>query len=98
MRHVREELGLVLRSHRKLFGFFLQRAAGPFDFLVLAFDFEVLFRQKVRFLFQFLVGLLQLVLLLPQPFFRFLQRFGLLLQTAVGFGQLGLAGLQFVCE
>ena len=96
VRHVCKELGLVLRCQGQLFCFFLQRAAGLFDFLVLAFDFEVLLCQQVGFFFQFFVRLLQLVLLLPQTFFGFLEGFGLFLQSAIGFGQFRLAGLQFV--
>ena len=40
-----------------------KRAAGLLDFLVLAFDFDVLFGELLRFLRQLLVGLLQFFLL-----------------------------------
>ena len=63
VRHVGQEFRLVLRSERQLLGLFFQRAAGLFDFLVLAFHFDVLFGELLRFLRQLLVGLLQLFLL-----------------------------------
>src|SRR5437867_12745246 len=63
MGHVGQEFGFVLGGQRELFGLFLQGPAGAFDFLVLAFDFEILFGEKVGLFFQFLVGLLQLLLL-----------------------------------
>ncbi len=63
VRHVRQEFGLVLRGKRQFLGLFFQGAAGLLDFLVLAFDFDVLFGQLLRFLRQLLVGLLQLLLL-----------------------------------
>ena len=36
-----------------------RRAASLLDFLVLAFDFDVAFRELLRFLLQLIVGLLQ---------------------------------------
>ena len=57
VRHVRQELRLVLRSERQLFGLLFQRAAGLLDFLVLAFHFDVLFGELLRFLRQLLVRL-----------------------------------------
>ena len=98
VRHVRQELGFVLGCQRKLLGFFLQRAACPLDFLILTFDFQVLLGEQVGLFFQLFVGLLQLILLLPQALFGFLQCLGLLLQPAVGFRQFRLPGLQFVGE
>ena len=63
VRHVGQEFGFVLRSERQFLGLFFQRAAGLLDFLVLAFHFDVLFGQLLRFLRQLFVGLLQLFLL-----------------------------------
>ena len=63
MRHVGQEFRFVFRGEGKLLGLFLQCAAGLFDFLVLAFDFNILFRQLLRFLCQLLVSLLQFFLL-----------------------------------
>ena len=61
--HVGQEFGLVLGGQRQLAGLFLQRAAGLFDFLVLALHFDILLGQLARLLFQLLVGLLQFLLL-----------------------------------
>ena len=66
VRHVREELGLVLRSQRELLGLFFQRLAGLFDFLVLPFHFDVLLGQQLGLVFQLGVGLLELFLLALQ--------------------------------
>ena len=63
VRHVGQEFGLVLRGERQFLGLLFQRAAGLLDFLVLAFDFDVLLGKLLRFLRQLLVGLLQLFLL-----------------------------------
>ena len=62
VRHVGEELGLVLRGERQLGGLLLERAAGLLDLLVLALDFDVLLGELLRLLRQLLVGLLQLAL------------------------------------
>ncbi len=112
VRHVREELGLVLRGQRKLFRFVLDRGARQFDFAILALDFLVLLREECPLLLQLLVGLLQLFLLLlqlligllqlflllPKPFLGCLERSGLLLQPRVGLGQLMLARRELVGE
>ena len=63
VRHVGEELGLVLRRQRELGRLFLDRPPRLLDFLVLAFDLDVLLRQLLRLLRQLLVRLLQLSLL-----------------------------------
>ena len=63
VRHVGQELRFVLGSERQLLGFFFQRAASLLDFLVFAFDFDVLFGELLGFLRQLLVGLLQFFLL-----------------------------------
>ena len=63
VRHVGEEFRLVFRSKRQLGRFFLKRAARLLDFLVLALDFNVAFRELLRLLLKLLVGLLQLLLL-----------------------------------
>ncbi len=63
VRHVREELGLVLRGQRQLGRLLFERAARLLDFLVLPLDFGVLLGQLLRLLRELLVGLLQLLLL-----------------------------------
>ena len=63
VRHVGQELGLVLRGERQLAGLFFQGAAGLLDFLVLAFHFGVLLGELLGLLRQLLVGLLQFLLL-----------------------------------
>ena len=63
MGHVGQELGFVFRGERQFRGFLLHRAARLIDFLVLAFDFDVLLRELARLLLQLLIGLLQLFLL-----------------------------------
>ena len=63
MRHVGQELRLVLRRKRKLLRLVLQRAPRLLDLLVLAFHLGVLFGELLRLLPQLLVRLLQLLLL-----------------------------------
>ena len=63
VRHVGQELRLVLRGQRQLGRLFLERAAGLLDFLVLAFDFDVALGELLRLLLELLVGLLQFALL-----------------------------------
>ena len=81
VRHVGEELGLVLRGQRQLLGLLLERAPRLLDLLVLALDLDVLLGELLRLLRQLLVGLLQLVLLrlqLAGELLRLLQQaFGL---------------------
>ena len=60
VRHVREELGLVLRGEGELRRLLLERAAGLLDFFVLALDLDVLFGELLGLRGQLLVGLLQL--------------------------------------
>ena len=60
VRHVRQELGLVLRGERELGRLFFERAAGLLDFLVLALDFDVLLGELLGLRRQLLVRLLQL--------------------------------------
>ena len=62
MRHVREELGLVLRRERQLLGLLLERVTGLLDFGVLALHFGVLLGQQPRLGAQLFVGLLQFAL------------------------------------
>ena len=62
VRHVGEELALVLGGERELLGLLLQRLAGLLDLGVLALDLLVLVRQQPGLLLQLLVGLLQLLL------------------------------------
>ena len=63
VRHVSQEFRLIFRSQRQFLGLLFQGAPSLLDFLVLAFDFDVLFGELLRFLRQLLVGLLQLLLL-----------------------------------
>ena len=80
VRHVGEELGLVLRGQRQLLGLLLERAPRLLDLLVLALDLDVLLGQLLRLLRQLLVGLLQLGLLRLQLAGQLLR----LLQQAFG--------------
>ena len=59
VRHVREELGLVLGSKRELGCLFFQSAPRLLHFLVLAFDFGVLIGELLGFGRKFFVRLLQ---------------------------------------
>src|SRR6516162_1209553 len=63
VRHVSEELGLVLRCQGKLGRLFLERAAGLLDFLILALHLDVSLGKLLSFLLELLVGLLQFFLL-----------------------------------
>ena len=63
VRHVGQELRLVLRGQRQLGRLFLERAARLLDFLILALDLDVLLGELLRLLLELLVGLLQLLLL-----------------------------------
>ena len=80
VRHVGQELGLVLGSQSQLRGLFLQGVAGLLDFLVLPFHLGVLLGELLGFLGQLLVGLLQFVLLRLQLGGQLLR----LLQQALG--------------
>jgi hypothetical protein len=53
-----QEFRLVLGRQRKLRGFFLKRAAGLLDFLVLALHLDVALRKLLGLLFELIVGLL----------------------------------------
>ena len=85
MRHVGEELGLVLRGQRELLGLFFQRLARLFDFLVLAFDLFVLLHQQLRFFLELFVGLLQFLLAALQLMRERLRLLQQILGTHVGF-------------
>ena len=61
VRHVGEELGLVLRGERQLGRLLLERAARLLDLLVLALDLDVALGELLRLLLELLVGLLQLL-------------------------------------
>src|SRR5579859_5270548 len=63
VRHVGQELRLVLRCQRQLGRLLLQGAAGLLDFLVLALDLDVALGKLLRLLLELFVGLLQLLLL-----------------------------------
>ena len=63
VRHVGQEFGFILGSERQFLGFFFQGAAGLLNFLVLPFDFDVLFSELLCLLRKLLVGLLQFFLL-----------------------------------
>ena len=85
VRHVGQELGLVLGGQGQLLGLFFQRLAGLFDFLVLAFDFLVLVGQQAGLFLQFLVGLLQLFLPALQLLGQRLRLLEQVLRAHVGF-------------
>ena len=59
VRHVRQELGLVLRRERQLGRLLLERAARLFDFVVLPLHLDVLLGQLLGLRRQLLVRLLQ---------------------------------------
>ena len=61
--HVGQEFGLVLRGQRQFSSFFLQGVPRLLDFSVLTLHFGVLLGELLGLLRQFLVGLLQLLLL-----------------------------------
>ena len=63
VRHVREELGLVLRRERELLGLLLEGLPRLLDLLVLRLDLDVLLGEQRRLLLELLVGLLELLLL-----------------------------------
>ena len=62
VRHVGEELGLVLRGQRELLGLLLECLAGLLDLAVLALHLGVLLGEERGLLLQLGVGLLELVL------------------------------------
>ena len=62
VRHVREELGLVLRGDGELLGLLLDESLGELDLLVLALDLDVLLGEAARLLAEVLVGAAQLLL------------------------------------
>jgi len=74
VRHVGQELGLVLGGQRELLGLFFQGLARLFHFRVLALHLLVLVGQQAGLFLQLLVGLLQLLLLRLQELFRRLER------------------------
>ena len=63
VRHVGEEFGFVARSQRELGGLFLERAARLLDLLVLGLDLGLLLGEHRGLQRDFLVGLLQFLLL-----------------------------------
>ena len=63
VRHVREELRLVLRGEGELFGLLFEGSARFFELARPLSTSSFCSRKQARFLLQFLVGLLQLVLL-----------------------------------
>ena len=66
VRHVGQELRLVLRGEGELGRLLFQGAAGLLDFLVLAFDLGVLLGELLGLVGELLVGLLQFLLLALQ--------------------------------
>ena len=89
MGHVGQELGLVPAGQGQFLGLDLQVAACRLHLLLLAAEHLV-------FLFQLLVGDLQLLLLGPQLFLGTLEPLGLFLQLLVGGAQLLLLGLELL--
>ncbi len=96
VRHVREELGLVLRGERELLRLLLQRAAGLLDLGVLDLDPGVLLLELLRALLELLVRLLQLLLLRLQQLFGGAERRSLRLELCVRPPQLVLLRLQLL--
>ena len=94
VRHVGQELGLVLGDEGELLGLLLQRHLGLLHLLVLLLHLGLLAGQQMGLLLQLGVGALQLVLLLLEQLLGLLQRAGLLLQPLVGLGQRVLLALQ----
>ena len=90
VRHVRQELALVLGGQGELLGLLLQLLLGQLDLPVLGLDMRLLHAELLRLGLQLLVGPLQRVLLLPEQFLRLLERGRLLLQPGVGLAQLHL--------
>ena len=66
VRHVGQELRLVLRGERQLLGLLLEGAARFFDLARALLDFFVLLGKQAGFLFQLFVGAAQLFLLALQ--------------------------------
>ena len=60
MAHIGQELALILRRERQLFGLLFKRGLGLLDLAVLGFDFVLLFGQQVRLFLQLGVCLLEL--------------------------------------
>ena len=85
VRHVREELGLVLGGEGQLGRFFFERLAGLFHFLVLAFHFDVLLGEQAGLFFQLLVRALQFLLLALQLFGERLRLLEQVFRPHVGF-------------
>ncbi len=98
VRHVGQELGLVLGGQRQLLGLFLDERLRLLDLPVLALDLRLLLGQEARSLLQLLVGALQFNLLTLEQLLRLLQRHGLLLQALVGLRELLLTSLQLLGE
>ena len=96
VRHVREELGLVLRGERELLRLLLERAAGLLDLAVLDLDPAVLLLEQLRPSPELLVRLLQLLLLGLEQLLGGLQRRGLRLELRVRALQLVLLRLQLL--
>ena len=96
MRHVREELGLVLRGQRQLRGLLLETAPRQLDLVVLGLDVAVALLEQGRLLLQLLIGATQLLLLGLEQLLGGLQRLGLLLELGVGSFELLLAALQLL--
>ena len=87
VRHVGQELRLVLGDEGQLLGLLLQRHLGLLHLLVLLLHLRLLAGEQLGLLLQLGVGPLQLVLLLLEQLLGLLQRAGLLLQPLVGLGQ-----------
>ena len=66
VRHVRQELRLVLRRERKLLGLFFERLPRLLHFAVLPFHFDVLMREQPGLFLELLIRLLQFLLAILQ--------------------------------
>ena len=83
VRHIGQELGLVLRRQRQLLGPLLQGLAGQLDLVVLLLDLGLLAGEQPGLLLQLLVALLELILLLREEDLGLAEGGRLLLQPRV---------------
>ena len=94
MRHVGQELALVLGGEGELLGLVFQLLLGQLDLAVLGLHVRLLQAELPRLGLELLVGLLERILLLLEQLLGFAQRGRLLLQAGVGLTQLDLLVLQ----
>ena len=96
VRHVREELALVLRRERELLRLLLERRASELDLLVLDLDARVLLLELAGLLLELLVRLLELLLLLLEQLLGRAERRRRLLELLVSLLELLLLRLELL--